>query len=107
MIRVLAGKYKGKRLSLANTPDMRPTLSRVKKSIFDSLGNIEGMNVLDLLLKMRTSHIHMAVVVDEHGGLDGLVTIEDLVEIKNPKMVKPGIKIAGIPFNINPNPIDI
>ena len=38
------------------------------------------MNILDLLLKMRTSHIHMAIIVDEHGGLDGLVTIEDLVE---------------------------
>ena len=38
------------------------------------------MSVLDLLLKMRTSHIHMAIILDEHGGVDGLVTIEDLVE---------------------------
>ena len=38
------------------------------------------MTVLDLLTKMRQSHIHMAVVVDEYGGTDGLVTIEDLVE---------------------------
>ena len=36
--------------------------------------------VLDLLLKMRTRRIHMAVVVDEYGGTDGLATIEDLVE---------------------------
>ncbi len=39
-----------------------------------------SMSVPDLLLKMRATHIHMAAVVDEYGGIDGLVTIEDLVE---------------------------
>lgn len=36
--------------------------------------------VLDLLREMRATRTHMAVVVDEYGGVDGLVTIEDLVE---------------------------
>lgn len=36
--------------------------------------------VLDLLAQMRQAHIHLALVVDEYGGIDGLVTIEDLVE---------------------------
>lgn len=54
MIRVLAGKYKGQRLSLANAPNMRPTLSRVKKSIFDSLGDIDGFSVLDLFSGIGT-----------------------------------------------------
>ncbi len=36
--------------------------------------------VLDLLLQMRQARVHMALVVDEYGGIDGLVTIEDLVE---------------------------
>jgi CBS domain containing-hemolysin-like protein len=36
--------------------------------------------VLDLLLEMRMSRIHMATVVDEYGGVDGLITIEDVVE---------------------------
>ena len=39
-----------------------------------------SMGVRDLLLKMRATRVHMAVVVDEYGGTDGLVTIEDLVE---------------------------
>lgn len=39
-----------------------------------------SMRVLDLLLQMRQSRLHMALVVDEYGGIDGLVTIEDLVE---------------------------
>ena len=39
-----------------------------------------SMKILDLLLKMRSEKIHMAIVVDEHGGTYGLVTIEDLVE---------------------------
>jgi CBS domain containing-hemolysin-like protein len=36
--------------------------------------------VLDLLLEMRQARMHMAIVVDEYGGTDGLVTIEDVVE---------------------------
>jgi len=39
-----------------------------------------SMQVLDLLLQMRVERIHMALVVDEYGGIDGLTTIEDLVE---------------------------
>ncbi len=38
------------------------------------------MPVLDLLLQMRQRRIHLALVIDEYGGVDGLVTIEDLVE---------------------------
>jgi len=38
------------------------------------------MPVLNLLLKMQATKLHMALVIDEHGGTDGLVTIEDLVE---------------------------
>ena len=55
-------------------------IENIKKLIRKILFAPHSMSVLDLLLKMRTSHIHMAVIVDEHGGLDGLVTIEDLVE---------------------------
>ncbi|NQU55949.1 MAG: CBS domain-containing protein, partial [Rhodospirillales bacterium] len=39
-----------------------------------------SMQVLELLLQMRATRCHMALVVDEYGGIDGLVTIEDLVE---------------------------
>ncbi|WP_425450330.1 hemolysin family protein [Virgifigura deserti] len=39
-----------------------------------------SMRALDLLLQMRLSRIHMALVVDEFGGIDGLITIEDVVE---------------------------
>ena len=40
----------------------------------------ESMGVLDLLARMRTERIHLAIVVDEFGGTEGLVTIEDVVE---------------------------
>ena len=39
-----------------------------------------SMRALDLLLKMQTSHTHLALVIDEYGGTDGLVTIEDIIE---------------------------
>ncbi|MET0301970.1 MAG: hemolysin family protein [Methyloceanibacter sp.] len=39
-----------------------------------------SMPVLDLLLKMQTTRLHLALVVDEYGGTDGLVSIEDLIE---------------------------
>jgi CBS domain containing-hemolysin-like protein len=38
------------------------------------------MTVLELLFEMRESRQHLALVVDEFGGIDGMVTIEDLVE---------------------------
>jgi len=39
-----------------------------------------SMTALDLLLKMQTTRLHLAFVVDEYGGTDGLVSIEDLIE---------------------------
>ena len=40
----------------------------------------ETKQILDLLQEMRASHNHMVIVVDEHGGTAGIVTIEDIVE---------------------------
>jgi magnesium and cobalt transporter len=39
-----------------------------------------SMRILDLLVKMRISRTHICLVIDEYGGTDGIVTIEDLVE---------------------------
>jgi CBS domain containing-hemolysin-like protein len=40
-----------------------------------------SMPALDLLAKMQATRIHLALVIDEYGGTDGLVSMEDLVEI--------------------------
>jgi CBS domain containing-hemolysin-like protein len=40
----------------------------------------ESMGVLDLLARLRAERVHLAIVVDEFGGTEGLVTIEDVVE---------------------------
>jgi CBS domain containing-hemolysin-like protein len=67
-----------------------------------------SMPALDLLVKMQATRTHMALVIDEYGGTDGLVSIEDIVEMivgdiedehdldENPKMecVAPGVYIA-------------
>lgn len=39
-----------------------------------------SMPAIDLLFSMKNRHIHLALVIDEHGGTDGLVSIEDLLE---------------------------
>lgn len=52
----------------------------LKKIIREVIFVAPSMHVLELLLEMRVKRIHMALVVDEYGGVDGLVSIEDLVE---------------------------
>lgn len=52
----------------------------IKDLVREILFAAPSIRVLDLLLEMRASRVHMAIVVDEFGGVDGLVTIENLVE---------------------------
>ncbi|MBI1179072.1 MAG: CBS domain-containing protein [Alphaproteobacteria bacterium] len=61
----------------AQDGDKQPTINDIKRRV---LFVPPSMPVIDLLLKMRLSRIHMAMVIDEYGGTDGLVTIEDLIE---------------------------
>ena len=53
---------------------------KLKNVIRDVLYVAPKSPILDLLKRMRSSRIHMGLVVDEFGGVNGLVTIEDLVE---------------------------
>jgi magnesium and cobalt transporter len=58
--------------------DGRPVaLGRIARKV---LFVAPSLPVLDLLLQMRLSRVHMALVVDEFGGIDGLLTIEDVIE---------------------------
>jgi putative hemolysin len=53
-----------------------PIVGRLRDPLFVP----ETKPILDLLSEMRSTHSHMVVVVDEHGGTAGLCTIEDIVE---------------------------
>ncbi|MDG1707679.1 MAG: transporter associated domain-containing protein, partial [Emcibacteraceae bacterium] len=57
--------------------DTLPTVKSIQRPI---LFVPPSMKLIDLLTKMQRTRIHMALVVDEYGGTDGLLTIEDLVE---------------------------
>jgi len=48
MLKVLTGSIKGRKLKVPKGKSVRPTTSRVKKSIFDTLGEIKGLKVLDV-----------------------------------------------------------
>ncbi len=69
-------------------PQQLPDLSKVDLNKPVSTAKIRrpvlyvppSMPAMNLLLRMQSTRIHMALVVDEYGGTDGLVTIEDLVE---------------------------
>jgi len=54
-----------------------PVLHRLRR---EALYVPASMRAADLLLRMQSSRIHMALVIDEFGGTDGLVTLEDLIE---------------------------
>lgn len=53
---------------------------QIKEMLKEPIFIAPSMSLLDLLDEMRLKKRHMALVVDEYGGIDGLVTIEDLVE---------------------------
>src|SRR5262249_31873975 len=66
--------------SRAAPPGVDPRAFDLKALTREVLFVAPSMRVLDLLLQMRLSRVHMALVVDEFGGIDGLITIEDVVE---------------------------
>ncbi len=47
-LKIVAGTHKGRKLSIPKTQDIRPATARVRESVFQILGNLEGMEVLDL-----------------------------------------------------------
>ena len=57
--------------------DKEKFIDSIKKDI---LHIPPSMPVLDLLIKMQLTRLHMGVVIDEYGGVDGLITIEDVIE---------------------------
>jgi CBS domain containing-hemolysin-like protein len=54
-----------------------PILHRLRREVLYVPGS---MRAADLLVRMQASRLHLALVIDEFGGTDGLVTIEDLIE---------------------------
>jgi CBS domain containing-hemolysin-like protein len=58
-------------------PPAGQVLRRLKR---DTLYVPPSMRAADLLVRMQSSRIHMAMVIDEFGGVDGLVTLEDVIE---------------------------
>jgi CBS domain containing-hemolysin-like protein len=70
-------------------PAPAPSLIRVDLSMSLSAAKIlrpvlfvpRSMPAIDLLVRMQATRTHMALVIDEYGGTDGLVSIEDLVEM--------------------------
>ena len=66
-----------------------PSLGQIDLSMTLASANIlrpvlfvpRSMPAIDLLVRMQATRTHMALVIDEYGGTDGLVSIEDLVEM--------------------------
>jgi CBS domain containing-hemolysin-like protein len=62
--------------SIRPAPD-ETVLRRLRREVLYAPGS---MRAGDLMVKMQASRIHMALIIDEFGGTDGLVTLEDLIE---------------------------
>ncbi|MBN9319983.1 MAG: HlyC/CorC family transporter [Caulobacterales bacterium] len=73
VFKLLAGKTRRP----ASDDAVLKRLRRLRRPVLYVPASMRGA---DLLLRMRTSRTHMALVIDEFGGVDGLVTLEDLVE---------------------------
>jgi CBS domain containing-hemolysin-like protein len=85
---------------LMRWPDV--SISKIKR---DLLFAPPSMPTLELLLKMQTTHSHLALVIDEYGGTDGLVSIEDLIEeivgdIDDEHDVEEGPQLRALPGGV-------
>jgi len=82
----------------------------LKKIIRKHIVSPHSMKLIDLLAQMQVNRTHIAVVVDEYGGTDGIVTIEDIMEeivgriddehdidedIDSYKIVRPGLLVTS------------
>ena len=82
----------------------------LKKLMRKHIVSPHSMNLIDLLKQMQIHRTHIAVVVDEYGGTDGIVTIEDVIEAiigrindehdesldgENIEIIKPGVMIVN------------
>ena len=87
----VGGDWLGMKMPLAQAKILRPVLYTPPST-----------PALDLLVRMQTTRTHMALVIDEYGGTDGLVSIEDLVEAivgdiedEHDESEAPGVRAAG------------
>ncbi|MAZ98565.1 MAG: HlyC/CorC family transporter [Rhodospirillaceae bacterium] len=72
-------------VGMVHIKDVLAQLNSAKKMVLSDLVRkvlfvSPSIRALDLLQEMRMTRLHLALVVDEFGGIDGLITIEDLVE---------------------------
>ena len=67
-----------------NMKDIITHINEEEFKLIDIMRNVlivsPSMYAFDLLLQMRQSKLHIAMVIDEFGGIDGLITINDLIE---------------------------
>ena len=79
---ITAGQREAPQAADLNLANVDLTLSlATAKIVREILYAPPSMPALDLLAKMQATRIHLALVIDEYGGTDGLVSMEDLVEI--------------------------
>jgi len=71
MIKIIGGKYKGRTLLQVPKTNVRPTQAVVRKSMFDILGNLNGLNVLDLYAGVGTLGIESI-----SRGAESLISVE-------------------------------
>jgi CBS domain containing-hemolysin-like protein len=76
------GKKKTKAAAGLSLPasDLASAIRQHGSLLRDVLFVPPSMPASDLLVQMKTSHVHLAIVIDEYGGTDGLASFEDLVE---------------------------
>jgi len=79
--RTKGGEARGPTQLALGTIDLSTTLGAVKSLVRNVLFVPPSMPAIDLMAKMQATRTQLALVIDEYGGTDGLVSMEDIVEI--------------------------
>jgi len=112
-MRVTAGQFRGRVIQAPDLPGLRPTPSKVRQALFNMLGDISGLTVLDLFagsgimaLEALSRDAGSAISIEQNGrATEAMQAVRDKIDIDNWKIIKG--RLPGALQQLREQPFDL